>query len=271
MKSIIYQLPAILGLLCSTLIFGQTESISVPLSAPGKYFTLDVNIVNGSISVTTYTGQDIQIDITSQKINDEYPNVSKDGMKQISSPRGYDITATENNNAVFIRNKNPMSNVSINLKIPQQSGTIKLRTISSGDIKIENVKGDIEINNVNGAISANNISGSLVASTINGYIHADFVSVDPEAAMAYSTLNGNIDLVLPSDIKANIKMKSSMGSMFSDFDLVIDKNQPSVKRSNQPGMFKLEIEDWVYAKINGGGPEIMMNNMTGDIMVKKRK
>jgi len=30
-----------------------------------------------------------------------------------------------------------------------------------------------------------------------------------------------------------------------------------------------EKDDWVYGKINGGGPEMMMKNMQGDIYVKK--
>jgi hypothetical protein len=37
------------------------------------------------------------------------------------------------------------------------------------------------------------------------------------------------------------------------------------------GMYKVSIEDWVKGKVNGGGGEIMMKNMNGNIYVRKTK
>ena len=72
-------------------------------------------------------------------------------------------------------------------------------------------------------------------------------------------------------MKANVKLKSDQGEIYSDFDVEVDKTQPKVKRTNERGMFKLNIEDWVQGKINGGGPEMMMKNMNGNIYVRKAK
>jgi hypothetical protein len=36
-------------------------------------------------------------------------------------------------------------------------------------------------------------------------------------------------------------------------------------------MISLKIEDWVYGKIDGGGPEIMMKNMNGNIYIRRAK
>ena len=72
-------------------------------------------------------------------------------------------------------------------------------------------------------------------------------------------------------MKANVKLKSDRGDVFSDFDIDIDKTQPKANRSTQTGMYKVTIEDWVYGKINGGGPEVMMKNMNGNIYVRKAK
>jgi hypothetical protein len=34
-------------------------------------------------------------------------------------------------------------------------------------------------------------------------------------------------------------------------------------------LYKIKKDDWVSGKINGGGPEMMMKNMQGNIYVKK--
>jgi len=34
-------------------------------------------------------------------------------------------------------------------------------------------------------------------------------------------------------------------------------------------MYKIKMEDWIYGKINGGGSEILMKNMHGNIYIKK--
>ena len=78
-----------------------------------------------------------------------------------------------------------------------------------------------------------------------------------------------VRVTLPADTKANLKLKSDNGDVFSDFDIDIDKTPSKVDKVNEPGMYKIKKDDWVNGKINGGGPEMMMKNMQGDIYVKK--
>lgn len=72
--------------------------------------------------------------------------------------------------------------------------------------------------------------------------------------MAFSTLNGKVDVTFPADVKANVKLKSDQGEIYSDFDVEVDKTMPKVKRTNEKGMVKLNIEDWVQGKLNCGRP-----------------
>jgi len=87
--------------------------------------------------------------------------------------------------------------------------------------------------------------------------------------MAFSTLNGDVNVTLPADTKANLKLKSDNGDVFSDFDIEIDKTPSKIDKTTEPGMYKIKKDDWVFGKINGGGPEMMMKNMQGNIYVKK--
>jgi hypothetical protein len=89
--------------------------------------------------------------------------------------------------------------------------------------------------------------------------------------MGFSNLNGRIDVTLPADAKANLKLKSGDGKMFSDFDIDIDKTAPKLETKNEDHFHQIKIDDWVLGKVNGGGPEIMMESQFGSIYIRKAK
>jgi hypothetical protein len=248
---------------------GSTEQLTVPLSYPGKPYSLKANLVEGSIKVMSYDGKDIIINVTPVEGEEEEGSKAvENGMKRISVSGGYEVTAKEADNTITISTGNPMKTVNLDLKIPQDV-KLKLGTVNNGSIVVENIRGELEVSNVNDEIRLLNISGSVVANTVNGDVTVTFSAVDPKAPMAFSTLNGDVSVTLPADTKANLKLKSDMGDVFTDFDIDIDKTPSKAEKTTEPGMYKIKKDDWVYGKINGGGPEMMMKNMQGNIYVKK--
>jgi len=218
-----------------------------------------------------YDGKDIVIDAQSEidaDNDDEKENSS--GMKRIPAGNAMELTAEEKNNRVSIRSNSIMKTIRLSLKIPQGATSINLGSVNNGEIEVTNAGGVIEISNVNGAIKLNNVSGSIVANTVNGDVIVTFKTMDQNAPMAFSTLSGNVDVSFPSTLKAALKLKTDMGEMFTDFDIVVDKSQPTKSRS-ESGMYRLKFEDWIHGKINGGGQEIMMKTMTGNIYIRKAK
>lgn len=253
--------------------YAQSDSdqqLTVPLSNPGKSYTLKVQLVHGSIKVVSYEGKDVIINVSDAESSDnEKPEkTNQSGMRRIHSAGSYEVSAKESDNTITVTSSSPMKTLNLQLKIPQDV-KLKVSTVNNGIIEVENVKGELEVNNTNGAIKLTNISGSVVANTINGNVTATFLSVDPKAPMAFSTLNGDVNVTFPADTKANLKLKTDFGEIYSDFDIDIDKTQPKASTTNEPKMYKIKMEGWVQGKINGGGPEMLMKNMHGNIYVKK--
>lgn len=271
------------------------EQLTVPLSEAGKPYKLNVGLTNGSIKIVGYEGKDIVIDAEAsdgkKRVNEKDKdkaginvntnintniNSSKDkensGMKRLlSAGGGMELSAEEKNNLVTIHSDSWKRSINLTIKVPQNGGILKISTVNNGDIEISNINGEMEVENVNGHVRLTNISGSVVANTVNGNMVTVFKSVDPKAPMAFTTLNGKVDVTLPADAKANLKMKSDRGEVFSDFDVAVDKTVPKVNRTSEKGLYKLNIEDWVQGKINGGGPEMLMKTMNGNIYVRKAK
>lgn len=271
MKTIQSTVLFILFLMFAGNLFAQQE-ITVPLSEPGKAYRLDLHLIDGSIKVTGYDGKDIQVTVESDSSKSHKSEEGGSGMRRINSGGGLDLTAVEKNNSVNISSSFTRKAVTIIVKVPQTVGCeYKIGTVNNGDITISNLSGRLEVVNVNGAITCSNISGSVVANTVNGTVKVTFRSVDAKAAMAFSTLNGNVDITFPADLKANMKLKSDRGDVFTDFEMAIQKTQPKASVTNENSMHRISIEDWVYGTIGGGGPEIMMKNMQGNIYVRKSK
>jgi len=249
-----------------------TQQLTVPLSQPGKPYKLDVGLVDGSITVTGYEGKDIIIEIQDKDKDHKGRVRIHDGMHSLSTGGRADIQAEENNNKVTIQGEAGKA-TNLVLRIPQNDVTLKLGTVNDGNIVASNISGELEVTNVNDGIKLTGISGSVVANTVNGNVVVVFRSIDTKAAMAFTTLNGNVDVTFPATLKADVKLKSDRGDIFTDFDVVAEQHKPTVTQKNggKGAMYSLKIEDWVYGKINGGGPQVMMKNMNGNIYIRKAK
>lgn len=271
---------ALLGLLLSGATSlraqdGGKEQLVVPLSEPGKPGFLTVGLVNGSIHVSGYSGKDVIIDASTstesrrdKKDDEERGNAS--GMKRIAGGNSLELTAEEKGNRVKVSSDSWRRAVNLTIKVPQRF-SLKLETVNNGDIVVENVQGELEISNVNGAVQLSDVSGSAVANTVNGAMTVKFKDLTANAPMAFTTLNGRVDVTFPANLKAAVKLQSERGDIYSDFDLAVEKSQPKVERSGQGGMYRVSVEGWTYGKINGGGPEILMKTMNGNIYLRKVK
>lgn len=233
----------ICALLCPVFVSAQeqTKHLNIALSHPGQAYGLAVNILHGSISVSSYDGETIQVEIST--------TLDEENRRPVP-------TVSEQNNQVIIRSGGPGTPINLILKIPRKLKRLKLSTKGQGDITVNNVSGELEVNNQNGDIELTNISGSAIAGLLNGKISASFKAVDPQAPMAFSTLNGDIEVAFPPGLKANTRIKSSHGEIRSELVII-----PKIAKA----------PDWAYGKIGGGGPEIQFSNLTGNITIRQMK
>jgi len=249
----------------------KEQQLVVPLSEPGKPFKVNVHVLYGSIKVSAYEGKEVMIDVfgdSSRKNRDE--DEAPGGMHRIGGGSGLNVSAEERNNNIEVNGG--LSKLSgIIVKVPAGLTSLQLSAVNDGSISVSGISGALEINNVNGPISVKDAVGSVVANTVNGAVTVNFKSVDAKAPMAFSTLNGNVDVTFPADIKTSVKLKTDRGGVFTDYEVAIDKSQPATKKTEENHMYKLSIDEWVYGKINGGGPEVMMKTMNGDIYIRKAK
>ena len=192
--------------------------------------------------------------------------VSTEGLNKIKSG-AFDVDIAKEENKITIKSGSPMSNQDLSISVPYNC-SLKISTVN-GSISVKEVKGELEINTVNGKIDLDKITGSAIASTVNGLLIANFSNVTPDTPMAFSTVNSHIDVTLPSDTKATLKMKTEAGDIYSNFDMDTKEKQEKSDKSNKYGPSVTNWSSWTTAKINGGGPEFVFNSLSGNIHIRK--
>ncbi|MFH6602428.1 DUF4097 family beta strand repeat-containing protein [Maribacter algicola] len=244
----------------------SVELFTVPLSNPGSSGKLIVEQLAGSIDVMAYEGAEVIVKASFGNDNRRKDKKEKDGLKRIENS-SMKISAEEKNNTVQIINEQWNKPTNLEIKVPVNF-SLKLGTVNKGNITVHGVKGEFEISNVNGEITVEDVSGSVSADTVNGDIKVNFISVNSGASMAFSSMNGDLEVTFPSTTKADLKLKSEMGDIFTDFDMALDKQKPVVDKNNSGGKYKVKIEQWVNGSINGGGPEMLFKTFNGYIIFR---
>ncbi|WP_281542293.1 DUF4097 family beta strand repeat-containing protein [Maribacter aestuarii] len=261
----------IIGLLfVPALMFAQEETVelfTVPLSSPNEAGKLVVEQVAGSIDVIAYEGKEVIVKASFGNRKEHYVDENaKNGLKRIEN-NSLKIGAEEKDNVVQIINEQWNKVINLEIKVPTNF-SLKLGTVNKGNISVTGVSGEFEISNVNGEITLTEVNGSASADTVNGDIDATFKTVTAGANMAFSSLNGDLNITFPKAAKGNLKLKSEQGDIYTDFDMVVEKKKAMPQTVKTSNTYKVKIDQWVNGKINGGGPEMLFKTFNGDIVIK---
>ncbi|HUQ93592.1 MAG TPA: DUF4097 family beta strand repeat-containing protein [Bryobacteraceae bacterium] len=260
-------LPILFALVVS-MMAQEPERVTVPFSDPTGAKRLAVSLLHGSIAVKGHSGREVIIEAKGSGASQG--RLPPEGMRRIGGG-GAGLTVEESGNLVKV-NTSHGRRADLTVLVPIET-SVKLNTVTGGNISVDGVNGEIDVNNLNGNISISNVSGAVVAHSLNGRVTVSLNKVSPEKAMSFSTLNGNVDVTLPADIKANVKMKSENGDIFSDFEIAL--NPSSARPTQEPGgdrkRYRIRFDKAVYGSINGGGPEIQFTTLNGTIYIRKQK
>lgn len=281
------------GICLSGIIYGQnSEKYEVPLADPSAKVTLKISLINGGISVKGYSGKQVIVEAKSRVDEEdedtpkpsgyyEYGNKNEDkkkrnksaGMKKIPN-LSTGLSIEQENNIVTIGSGRwgGGSATDLTVQVPYNT-TCKLSTLNDGDIYCENVSGNHEANNNNGDVTMKSISGSALVSALNGEINVTFSKIDTDVPMSFSSLNGDVDVTFPANLKSNVYFKTEQGEIYTDFDVAMEKPKMKVDEGDKKGggKYKLVIDKGMRGTINGGGQEIQITNLNGDIYIRKAK
>jgi hypothetical protein len=242
------------------------DKLVVPFSDPSRPGVLRVGLTTGTIKVTAHQGKEVLISTRTDRT--EHERVERQGMRRIRNLSG-GLTVEEERNEMRVSASNPNQHITLDIQAPTQTSLV-LSTVNDGDIIVSGVSGDIEVNNTNGGVTLTGVSGTVVAHALNEDVVATMTAVAGKP-MSFTSLNGDINVTLPSTLKADVRLQPGNGDVYSDFD--IEMQAPVLRQEGGQrqggGKYVVKVEQTMIGKINGGGPEITFKTFNGDIRIKK--
>jgi hypothetical protein len=287
MKKVIGLLIGLLMLCSGALLAEDTgEKATVPLQDASRPPLIHAHLMNGGITVRGADRADVLVEAFAHSREDSREgrwrdredsregrsSARADGMKRLDLPGAAGLDVTEDNNVVNIRTTANRA-ADLVITVPRHS-SLELKCMNGGDILVERVDGEIDAENLNGKITLKNVGGSVVAHSMNGQVEVSLDRVDPSKPMSFSTMNGDIDVTLPDNAKANVRLKTDHGEIYSDFEVKLDSQARVVENEGgrrQDGSYHLRFDSTLRGTINGGGPEYQFTTFNGQIYIRKKK
>ena len=257
---------------CAALAQDQPDRVSVPFSDPSRPKMLKASVLNGSINVKGYDGKEAIVEARGEGSRRRRDREVRDGMHRIDIG-GSGLSVEESDNVITVGTRSLNENVDISIQVPFNT-SLKLHDVNGGEISVDHIVGDVEIDVTNGKATATHISGSAIVHALNDRVLVTLDKITADKPLSFSSLNGDIDVTLPADLKAKVKLKSDNGEVYSDFDIKQEPNPANPKVSEthgKDGHFRVQFDKVTYGSINGGGPEMQFTTFNGKIYLRKKK
>lgn len=231
----------------------ETEKFeqTYPLSVNGR---VNVSNVNGSITVEAWDRNEVKLEYT--KITDSKERLADVEIKIDSKPDSFSVETDYGNwkgknNGDRWRNGGKLQ-VDYHLTVPRGAVLNEVETVN-GSVTVSNFVNFTKVSAVNGSVNAANLRGTANLSTVNGEVMADFDRLEAGSKITLTTVNGSVNLVIPSDSNATVKADSLNGNISNDFGLPVRKGK--------------YIGRDMYGRIGSGDVKIRLSSVNGGLSV----
>ncbi len=250
-----------LGMICALLISAAQASTdnsgkiteefhhTYALTSDGR---VELDNINGSVHISAWDRNEVKVDAVKYARTKERLDEAK-------------IVVEANANSVSIRTEYPErgngwrhddwnnpASVEYTLTVPRKSRIDGIKLIN-GSLDVEGLTGEVHASCINGRLTAKGLAGRTELSTINSRLQAEFDQV-PGRDISLSSVNGTVELVLPSDTKADIEATTVHGGIDNDFGLHVNNHR--------------FVGHDLRGEIGGGGTPIRLSNVNGRISVR---
>ncbi len=129
------------------------------------------------------------------------------------------------------------------------------------DVSASKLSGEITAKMEHGDIRLEEVTGPLIVNTTHGNIDVILAQMNQEYPSSLTAVHGHIDIEIDESEKFEVGLQVKHGEIYTNLDLEIN--------SGRDGMSSLAGGRKMRASMNGGGPQIDISAIHGDIYLRK--
>lgn len=233
---------AICGLILVGSAAAQDFQKSYRVAAGGQ---VRIGNVSGDVIVTAYDGDSIIVKGTKKgRDRDQIDVEDRSGSNNVDVGVHYP------------KNCNCDASIRFDVQVPR-SMNFEFDQISSvsGDVKVTGVSGKLHASAVSGDVQVIDVSGSVSASAVSGDVKVEINRLDGSDDMKFSTVSGDVNVMLPGSLDADVDMSSFSGSIKTDFAIEVKSE-------------KYGSRNTARAKLGEGSRRLKMTSVSGDLSLR---
>jgi DUF4097 and DUF4098 domain-containing protein YvlB len=145
--------------------------------------------------------------------------------------------------------------VAYELQVPRRGDLTVDAT--NGGIDVDDVRGRVDAHTVNGGIALHDVGGDIRGETVNGGLHVELAGEKWDGpGLDLKTVNGGVDLRVPSGFSGELDARTSNGGIAVDFPITV-KGLINSRRQ-------------ITGTIGSGGPRLRLSAVNGGISISRR-
>jgi DUF4097 and DUF4098 domain-containing protein YvlB len=210
--------------------------------------SIELHNVNGDVRITAWDRNEVKVDAvktarTKERVDEAQIVVEATGDRVFVKTQypEHDLTFSDdgvNNPAI----------VEYTLMVPRSARLNRIEVVN-GSLEISGVTGEVRASCVNGKLTAKNLAGDSHLSSVNSGVEANFVHVP--SRLVLTSVNGTVELTVPSDVNAEVSAKTVNGAIDNDFGLHVHHGR--------------YVGHDLRGQIGSGGAHIDLENVNGII------
>ena len=255
-------LGAVLGTVCALLVLAFAAHASDHRGALSEEFhqtyaltpdgRIELDNINGPVHISSWDQNQVKVDAVKYADTKERLDEAK-------------IEIDARNDSISIRTKYPDHNqrwnwgshnnpasVEYTLTVPRTARLDEIKLIN-GSLDVTGMSGEVNASCINGQLEAHDLSGRARLSTINGRLDARFGQLASNS-VELNSVNGSVELTIPSDSKAELEADTVSGGINNDFGLHVNHHN--------------FVGHDLRGELGSGGAHISLKNVNGRIEIR---
>ncbi|MDQ3806035.1 MAG: DUF4097 domain-containing protein, partial [Acidobacteriota bacterium] len=219
-----------------------------PLAAGGR---VALSNINGKVRVAAWDRNEVKVDAVKRAYKAERLREAQIRVDTAGGGVEIETDYPDYHWRDWNRDDQPAA-VDFTLTVPRGAALDEIKLVNGG-LEIEGVGGAVRASSVNGRVTARNLAGPVHLSVVNGRLDASFDRLGE--AVSLSSVNGGIEVTIPSDASAHLRASTVHGSINNDFNLPVREGE-YVGRD-------------LEGRLGAGGARLSLSNVNGAISIRR--
>ena len=223
---------------------------------------VEINTLAADLIIEGSTGADIRVVATGYE---GLPEKAK-GLKPLSAAgvdnTGIGLSVVQDGSTITIVGTSRSADESkYTIYLPKSLNVrVDYHNWQAGDLTIKGMAGQVEAKAFSNDLELIDVTGPIVAHTLSSNLNVKFTTLAQAAPSSLSSTSGDIEVTLPAATKGTFNMSTISGGVYTDMDFDLGQSDKNVQRIGGTKS---------TGKLNGGGVEVRLQTISGNIYVRK--